>query len=351
MRLPLLDDFPASASPARGPSRDLTPANPVALTDTHNRRISYLRLSLTKACSMRCIYCRPHQHDHPRGEAMLTVDEIEQLVAHLITRHNLAKVRLTGGDPTSRPELTEIIRRIAALGIRDLAMTTNGLTLPHRAAEYAAAGLKRINISLDSLDPRKFEHLTGVDGLERVLDGIEAVRSAGLGPIKLNAVVIREQNETDMADLVRFAADRQLEMRFIELMPMGPLADVWADRYVPEARMVRNLTGCITSWEALPHEHDSARRYRVTLDDGRVTTIGFITPMSCNFCASCNRIRIAADGGYYPCLMDSPAGSLLPALRPRFSGDHLDQLLAAGLAHKSAEHPATGHAVMTNIGG
>jgi cyclic pyranopterin phosphate synthase len=300
---------------------------------------------------MRCIYCRPAFASHPRGEAMLTPEEIERLVRHLVERHGLYRVRLTGGDPTSRPELTQIIERIARIdGINDLAMTTNALTLPHRAGEYAAAGLNRINISLDTLHRDRFESLTGVDGLDRVLEGIAAAKQAGLHPIKINAVIIRDQNERDLLDLVRFGADQDLTIRFIELMPMGPLADKWAERYVSEGDMRRHLDKHIVRWEPIEQGHDAARQYRVELQDGRRATIGFITPMSCNFCSACNRIRVAANGEFFPCLMDEPRGTLLPAIRP-WDADHLDTLLAEGLHNKRVEHPHDGFVTMTNIGG
>ncbi|HEX7010361.1 MAG TPA: GTP 3',8-cyclase MoaA [Phycisphaeraceae bacterium] len=322
------------------------------LQDTHNRSIGYLRLSLTTACQMRCLYCRPATWANPHNENRLTPSEIEALVRHLAQRHGLRKVRLTGGDPTSRPDLTQIIKRIAAIpGIDDLAMTTNGLTLAQRATEYADAGLKRVNVSLDTLDPARFAALTGVDALDRVLAGIDAAQAAGLWPIKLNTVVVRSQNESALPELVRFAAARGLEVRFIELMPMGPLADQWAQRYVPEHRMRQMLEPHLNHWEALAQGHDAARRYRVRLHDGREAVIGFITPMSCNFCAACNRIRVAADGTLYPCLMDRPQGTLLPAFRPRFDADRLDELLRDGLAGKRREHPHNGFVTMTAIGG
>ncbi|MEX2387305.1 MAG: radical SAM protein, partial [Phycisphaeraceae bacterium] len=261
--------------------------------DTQGRRIGYLRLSLTKACAMRCTYCRPALLSQPRGEPMLTPDEIEQLVRHLVQHHGLHKVRLTGGDPTSRSELTQIIGRIAGVaGITDLAMTTNGLTLPHRAREYAEAGLQRLNVSLDTLDAERFARLTGVDGLPRVLEGLDAAEAAGLGPIRINSVVVRGQNERDLPSLVRFGAERGFEVRFIELMPMGPLAEQWAERYVPEAQMREQLDAIVHHWQPMEQGHDAARRYRVTLDDGAQAMVGFITPMSCNFCAACNRIRV-----------------------------------------------------------
>jgi len=331
------------------------PARPVeagGLVDRLGRGVGYLRLSLTKACSMRCTYCRPERIASIRGEPTLTPDEIQRLVEHLADRHGLSKVRLTGGDPTSRRELTEIIERVAGVkGVRDVAMTTNGLTLVKRAREYRDAGLRRINISLDTLHPQRFAALTGVDGLERVLRGLDAARDAGLWPIRLNSVVVRGQNEQDLPDLVRFAAANGYEARFIELMPMGPLASSWKQRYVPESDMWAILDPIIRSWTPIEQGHDAARRYRVRLDDGAEAVIGFITPMSCNFCAACNRIRIAADGRLYPCLMDKPAGSILEALRPEFDPGLLDAILAQGLGQKRDEHPHDGHAVMTHIGG
>lgn len=323
-----------------------------SLRDAYGRGVGYLRLSLTAACAMRCTYCRPATFNNPRGEERLSPDEIESLVHHLATRHGLRKVRLTGGDPTSRRELTEIIGRISAIeGIADVAMTTNGLTLAHRAREYADAGLQRVNLSLDTLDRERFALMTGVDGLDRVMRGLDAAEEAGLWPIRMNTVVLRDQNDADLPSLVRFAASRGLEARFIELMPMGPLASSWRERYVPEAEMHRVLDGVVESWRPLEQGHDAARRYRVRLRDGRETVVGFITPMSCNFCASCNRIRIGADGTLYPCLMDRPSGSVLPALRPELDGDLLDSLIGAGLGQKRREHPHDGYGIMTSIGG
>ena len=257
------------------------------LADPSGRQVRYLRLSLTKQCSMRCVYCRPDWLTAVRGESSLTPVEIESLVRHLVRHHGLTKVRLTGGDPTARGDLLEIIRRVASIpGVHDLAMTTNGLTLAHAAGAYAQAGLGRINVSLDSLDPIRFARITGVDGLSRVLEGIEAALAAGLAPLKLNTVVLRGENDHELPQLVSFAADRGLTIRFIELMPMGPLAKQWAQRYVPADDMRRVLDGIVRSWTTLPQGESSATRYRLQLYDGREVTVGLITPMSCPFCSS-----------------------------------------------------------------
>ncbi len=324
----------------------------MTLMDRTGRSIAYLRLSLTPACQMRCTYCRPAWLANEQDRGALTARELTAMVAHLIRHHSLKKVRLTGGDPTAHPELLNIIRGIASIGgLDELAMTTNGLSLAHRARDYARAGVGRVNVSLDSLDRACFERMTGVDGLDRVLAGIDAALDAGLAPLRLNTVVLRGDNDRDLPDLVAFAADKGVEIRFIELMPMGPLAERWAERYVPESRMRSVLGETVSDWRPLEPGPSSARSYDATLSDGRRVTIGFITPMSCNFCGACNRLRITSRGELYPCLMDRHAGSLMPAFRPRFDAARFDALLARGLAAKKDEHPHDGFAVMTTIGG
>ena len=349
--LPILD-LPGPVGHAPGADVPERESDASLLADAFGRAIGYLRLSLTSACAMRCLYCRPETHDNPRNETRLTPDEIYSLVAHLAQHHGLTKVRLTGGDPTSRPDLDAVIRAVAAVPqITDLAMTTNALTLERRAEQYLEAGLDRVNISLDTLDRERFAELTGVDQLERVVAGIHAAQAAGLTPIKINTVVVADRNEQDLPALLRFAADHEIELRLIELMPMGPLADKWSERYVPESRMRQTLDPHIADWSLLRQGHSAARPYRVTLTTGQTVTLGFITPMSCNFCADCNRIRVAADGTLYPCLMDKASHSLLPAIRPGFSADYLDRLLASGLNQKAEEHPHDGAAIMTTLGG
>ncbi len=323
------------------------------IADSLGRTVDYLRLSLTRACAMRCSYCRPEALSHDRlASTVLTVDEIVFLVRHLIVHHGLRKVRLTGGEPTERPELMEIVERVSAIrGLGELAMTTNGLALAHQAVMLARAGLQRVNISLDSLDSENFARITGVDGLDRVLSGIDAALAAGLKPVKLNAVVADGENDHELPELVRFTAARQLELRLIELMPMGPLAAQWPERFFPEAAMRQRLVGTVAAWEPLQTGAESARRFSARLCDGRRVVVGFIAAMSSPFCGLCNRIRIASDGSFYPCLMGPMAGSLLPAIRPVFNSQALDELLQTHLATKAAQHSKTGIAVMTYLGG
>ena len=339
--------------------------------DPQGRVFRYLRLSLTKACQMRCMYCRapglpgvPDADEESTAigpgaaEPSLTAEEIGGLVSHLADRHGLCKVRLTGGDPAMRPDLVAIIARLAAIrGIEDLAMTTNGLTLAEAAGRYAAAGLRRVNISLDSLDRRRFHWITGHDLLGQTLAGIDAAVAAGLSPVKLNTVVIRGENDDEVADLVAFAANRGVEIRFIELMPLGPQRGAWARRFVPADEVRQRLDCLVDAWlpaARMPAAQigEPALRYRVRLRNGQIATVGFIAPMSRPFCVACNRLRIAADGSLMACLMDEPAGaaSVLPALRPRLNPGRLDEIFAAAVARKPAQHADAARLSLSNSG-
>jgi len=283
---------------------------------------------------------------------MLTPAEFGHIADHFIHLHGVRKVRITGGDPTARADLPQIIQRIADEHPDiDLAMSTNGLALDRLAFSCKAAGLKRVNISLDTLDEPTFERLSGRRGVSHIIAGIDAAIAAGLTPIKLNMVVMRGINDGQLESMVNFAADRDVVLRFIELMPMGPLADNWHHHYVPAASIRKSIEPLIRDWRQQEQGPASSRNFRVTLRDGREATLGFITPMSCNFCANCNRLRISSTGDIFPCLMDQPRGSLLPALRPVYDPELFDALLTQALAEKMAEHPHDGFAVMTGIGG
>ncbi len=321
------------------------------MIDSLGRSIRYLRLSITRACMMQCSYCRPAAVVGD-GRSLLTLAEIVALVRHLVTRHGVTKVRLTGGEPTSRADLPQLVQGLSEIdGLDDLAMTTNGLSLATQATALGDAGLRRVNVSLDSLCQETFARITGVGGLGQVLHGIDAAVNAGLTPVKLNVVVVRGENDLELPELIEFAAARQLEIRFIELMPMGPLADRWVDRFVSESEMWNRLIGTVTSWQPLPAAADSARRFSVRLENGLQATVGIIAAMSRPFCERCNRIRIASDGAFYPCLMGPAAGTLLPALRPVFNPAAVDELLQTRLTEKAAQHPVAGVAVMGHLGG
>ena len=327
-----------------------------ALRDAAGRSVHYLRLSVTGNCSMRCGYCRPGVDANRPEPGRLDADGIRFLVGHLHGRFGLRKVRLTGGEPTTRRDLPALVAAVRDGGVDEVAITTNGLTLTRDARRLADAGLSRANVSLDTLDAGRFETLTGVNGLERVLRGIDAAQEELPGGVKLNAVVIAGHNDgDDLLALARYAAGRDLPLRFIELMPMGPLAGAWAGRYVPAAAMKATLRAAGVRLDALPETADAARRFRAELpaapgETAAVAELGFITPMSCNFCAACDRLRVSADGDLHPCLMDAARGNVAGAIRNRDAAE-VDRLLAAAFDQKAAEHPAAGPAIMTRMGG
>lgn len=320
--------------------------------DTFGRHIGYLRLSLTDACQMRCLYCRPERHQS--STPTLTVAHYEALVRHLAAHHGLHKIRLTGGDPSMRQDLPALIATLRAVpGIDEVCLTTHGLTLVRDAKQWRDAGLSRVNVSLDSLDPQRFQALTGVRGLSRVLDGITKAQQAGLSP-QINSVVVRGVNDVELPNLVCEAARRGVPLRMIELMPMGPLSEFWKGRYVDEMEMRECLwqAGLVLG-EDLPQGSRAARFCPVITPEGARGTIGFITPMSCDFCDRCDRLRLGSQGEIYPCLMDAPRGSVMDAFSAEGILDPVvleDRLLHA-YQQKSEVHPAQGVAVMTGIGG
>lgn len=301
---------------------------------------------------MRCTYCRPC-FDHGRGTEVFSAQDLAFLVRHLHRRHGLRKVRLTGGEPTVRHDLLKIVASLSELSIPDgpeITLTTNGLTLARDALALRQSGIQRVNVSLDSLDPHRFKRMTGVDGISRVLMGIEQAKHAGFDAVKLNTVVVGGENENDLPALFDFAAEHALEWRLIELMPMGPLADAWQERYVPEARMRERLLERVDRWEPLDEGADAARRWIAHHRNGGRVHVGFITPMSNHFCDQCDRLRITADGSIYPCLMDEPRGNLHHAVLDRDAAA-IDQAISQAMQDKAEVHPPTAPSIMTHLGG
>jgi cyclic pyranopterin phosphate synthase len=248
-------------------------------------------------------------------EQMLSYEEITRFVCVLKTRYELAQVRLTGGEPLARGEIEKLVAMLAALGVPDLALTTNGQRLAELAGPLAQAGLRRINISLDTLNPTTFAAITRGGILEKTLAGVAAATRAGLHPVKLNVVVLRGQNLHEVAGLVRFAMERGCQVRFLELMPIGAAVAGFAERFVSSAEVRRRL-GREFALTALPADpRDTSRNFLAKDLRGRSAIVGFISPYSQPFCAGCWRLRLTATGVLIGCLARSGGIPLAPLLR------------------------------------
>ena len=284
------------------------------LIDQFGRRLTYLRVSLTDVCNLRCVYCMPEDMTfRPRHELMS--DEEIITIVRMMAELGINKVRLTGGEPTVRPHVVEIVRQIAHIpGIRDIAMTTNAILLPQLAEPLARAGLNRVNISLDTLNPRKFKFITRWGDLDKVWAGIEAAEAAGLTPLKINAVVTRGFNEEDVVDLARLTLDRDWHIRFIEVMPFGSEAGFAQSTVVRSRETKERIEAALGPLQPVPgHDpRDPAKPYRLI---GARGAIGFISSVSEPFCGSCNRLRLTADGKLRLCLLRDGEFDILTPLR------------------------------------
>ncbi len=326
--------------------------------DRFGRQIDYLRLSLIDHCNLRCVYCMPLRGLHfiPSLE-LLTAEEIET-VARAAVAVGFHKFRLTGGEPTLRPEIVEITRRIASVaGVEDLAMTTNAILLPRLAKPLREAGLRRLNIHLDTLHPERLKKLMRFASLEEIEAGIAAAEEAGLVPIKINCTVTRDYNDMDVADLARRAKDSDWHVRFIELMPLGggETAHVALSQFVPSAETRRRIEAELGPLEELPRSSpsDESRNYRFTGSEG---VIGFISPVSEPYCGSCNRMRLTADGKFHMCLLNDDELDVKHALRTGGGEAAVQAILlrAVGLkptGHRLDEGLSTRARSMFQIGG
>ena len=297
-------------------------ASSLPFRDRFGRALTYLRISVTDRCNMRCNYCRPELGSF-RAEQhgqILRFEEITRIVRVAVTL-GIRKLRITGGEPLVRRGLPQLIEQLATIpGIEDLAMTSNATLLEPNVDALVAAGLQRINISLDSLDPEQFRALTGGD-LQPVLTGIAAAVDTGLRPVKLNCVLMRGINDHEVIDLIAFARDLGATIRFIELMPMKQGLD-WERHYLSIDALLqcRSLQRLIDLDSPLPGRNSASRLF--PLRDGR-GEVGFITPMSARFCSDCNRLRLTADGGLRSCLPADHQCSLRDLIRSGGSDDDL----------------------------
>lgn len=277
------------------------------LIDSYGRSITYLRISVTDRCNFRCLYCVPEAGVQWQEQSdLLTADEIAR-ITEAAAAGGVQSVRLTGGEPLVRPDIVEIVGKIASIpGIIDVSLTTNAMLLDKLARPLADAGLTRVNISLDTLDPEKFRRITRGGRLDRLWHGINAAEQAGLGPIKLNTVVVNGLNSNELPDLARLTLEHSWHVRFIELMPLGN-SQTWGkdypesdQRYLSVQQMHLLLSDLELQPTSAPTSNGPARTFRCS---GAMGTIGFISPVGDHFCTSCNRLRLTADGFLRPCLL------------------------------------------------
>jgi cyclic pyranopterin phosphate synthase len=306
-----------------------------ALQDQFGRSIEYLRISVTDRCNFRCVYCMPAEGlDWLPKRDILSYEEIAAIVGELAPL-GLRRLRITGGEPTIRPELPVLIRLLRAVpGIEDIALSTNGVRLPAMAAEYRAAGLDRVNISADSLRPERISAIARRDlGFEPVR-AAEAAEAAGLDPIKLNVVVLRGINDDELEDFARLTMDRPWHVRFIELMPVGDLRELTWEHVVPSDEILTRLSALapVSAVDGPARGNGPARYYRLS---GARGTVGVITPMTHTYCGSCNRVRLTADGRLRTCLYGDHEVNLRDPLR---AGESLVPLYVQALANKPKEH-------------
>jgi len=268
------------------------------MIDRFGRKIEYLRISVTQNCNLNCLYCRPDKSDSDACCAnFLTPGEYEKIV-RVMAGLGIQRVRITGGEPLVRRDICEIIERIAGIeGIKDISLTTNAIHLGRMAEKLKASGLNRLNISLDSLKPDRFEYITGGGKLEDALNGINKALELGFEPVKINTVLIKGLNDDEVDDFIDLAKDKPLVVRFIELMPIGKFGEENTDKIIYNSEIInrrKDLIYCNDTTEGSP-----ARYYKI---DGYMGQIGFISPMSHKFCDCCNRIRLTCDGKIKPCL-------------------------------------------------
>jgi len=326
--------------------------------DPFGRAITYLRISLTDRCNLRCVYCMPkHGLQWQSLAEQLSAEEIVRVV-ETAALSGVKRVRLTGGEPLVHPQVIEIVRRIASVpNIEEVSLTTNAMLLERLAQPLADAGLKRVNISLDSLDADTFKRITRGGDINRVWKGIAAAEQAHLSPIKLNTVIVRGLNADELPALARLTMEHPWHVRFIEVMPIGNAQD-WgegfpaqSERYVSVQEMRAQLAMYNMQPETTPIGNGPARTYRIP---GALGTIGFISPLGEHFCQNCNRLRLTSDGRLRSCLVIPNEVSLRDAVR---SGQALQSFFEQAIAQKPEHHdmlaavPAGSQRGMSQIGG
>ncbi|MCG8428998.1 MAG: GTP 3',8-cyclase MoaA [Chromatiales bacterium] len=305
------------------------------LIDRFGRKIEYLRLSVTDRCDFRCFYCIPKGFkDFADNENKLTLDEMVRLVG-IFSQMGVSKIRFTGGEPLVRRDIGEMVTRIGALpGVEDLSMSTNASQLAQHAKTMKEAGVSRINVSLDSLKPEVFRQITQGD-LNKVIDGLMAAKAAGLHPIKINMVVMRDLNFDEVGDMVDFCLENRFTLRFIETMPIGAAGQEATSRYVSMDELRKLLEA---RFELEPAKMTGAGPAKYLKVVGGRLKIGFITPMSQHFCEDCNRVRLSSEGTLYLCLGQHDKVELRPLMRQGLSDEELEQAILEAIQAKPEKH-------------
>jgi GTP 3',8-cyclase len=323
--------------------------------DRFGRSIHYLRISLTDHCNLRCVYCMPEDMTFRPNAEMMQEDEI-LVLTRLFASIGFNKIRLTGGEPTVHPKIVNIVKGISSIpSIRSVSMTTNGVLLSKLAVPLAEAGLQRVNVSLDTMDPVKFKRLTRRDKWQEVWNGILAAEQAGLKPVKLNAVVVKGYNEEDEVDLARLTIDHPWQMRFIEMMPFAGATNLQVEQRVTEAEIRGRIEKEFGPLE-VSHEGELDGEARVFHIPGAKGEIGFISSVTIPFCASCTRARLTSDGLLRTCLLREHEINLLKPLRAGATEDELRSMLLNAIwekpwGHGLAEGEIPLNRVMSEIGG
>lgn len=322
--------------------------------DSYGRRVRYLRISLTDACNLRCVYCMPEQMQFRPRHELMSDGEIIFLV-NVAASLGVDKIRLTGGEPTIRPGVVDLVRQIASIpGIKDVAMTTNALLLDELAQPLADAGLDRVNISIDTISPERFRRITRWGDVEDVWRGIRAAERAGLRPVKLNCVVTRGFNEEDVTDLAGLTMEEDWEVRFIEMMPFGEVSEFQLSHVVSFREIREKVESVFGALEEASYDFvDPSRPFRIP---GARGTLGFISSVTEPFCQGCGRVRLTADGKLRLCLLRDDEVDLLTPLRGGADFDEIRALMREGAFHKPWGHGLAAGAfaedrAMNQIGG
>ncbi|XP_027113623.1 GTP 3',8-cyclase, mitochondrial isoform X2 [Coffea arabica] len=338
-------------------SDDIRKENRVSdmLIDSFGRLHTYLRISLTERCNLRCQYCMPAEGvELTPNSHLLSQNEILRL-ANLFVSSGVDKIRLTGGEPTVRKDIADICSRLSNLkGLKTLAMTTNGITLARKLPKLKECGLNLVNISLDTLVPAKFEFMTRRKGYERVMESINAAVDLGYNPVKVNCVVMRGFNDDEICDFVELTREKPINVRFIEFMPFD--GNVWnVKKLVPYSEMLDRVVKQFTGVQRIQdHPTETAKNFRV---EGHQGSVSFITSMTEHFCAGCNRLRLLADGNFKVCLFGPSEVSLRDPLRLGVEDNELKEIIGAAVKRKKASHAGmfdiakTSNRPMIRIGG